>query len=66
MLHNGTMQPTGTAPRFPDRVNFVICCERGDWSGFRTLQECQSQYKELEGYARSANRPDGYYWVEER
>ena len=44
------------------RSNFVICCNYGDWSGFRTLPECESQYRELE----QSKRPDGFYWVEER
>jgi hypothetical protein len=51
-------------PRNPQRANFVIVCMRGDWSGFRTLAECESQYAELERYhAADANRD---YWVEER
>jgi hypothetical protein len=49
-------------PRRPERANFVICCLGGDWSGFRTLAECQTQFAELEAKGRS----DGYFWVEER
>lgn len=49
-------------PVNPSKRNFVIVCEYGDWSGFRTLAECESQYKELE----KSGRPNGFYWVEER
>ena len=31
-----------------EHTNFVIICPYGDWSGFRTLIECQSQFAELE------------------
>ncbi len=53
-------------PVRPEHRNFVVCCHFGDWSGFRTLAECQAQYKELEDMASYHKRPDGYYWVEER
>ncbi len=62
MLFQGKMQATGTKPRLPERNNYVIVCERGDWSGFRTLADCQAQYAELE----AKGRPDGFFWVEER
>jgi len=62
MLLGGKMQETASLPKKPERANFVICCDYGDWSGFRTLAECQAQYRELESY----NKPEGYYWVEER
>ena len=62
MLFHGKMTPTSTAPRRPTSANFVIVCDYGDWSGFRTLADCQAQYAELE----NAGRPDGFYWVEER
>lgn len=38
--------------------NFVIVCKHGDWSGFRTLQECVRQ--------NPPNREDFFYWIEER
>lgn len=60
-LVNGKMTKVAE-PLYTDRINFVICCFHGDWSGFRTLAECQKQFPELE----SKGRPDGYYWVEER
>lgn len=66
ILFQGKMQATDNKPMRPDRANFVICCNYGDWSGFRTLSECTAQYAELERYATNTNRPDGYYWVEER
>lgn len=44
------------------RPNFVIVCEYGDWSGFRTLKDCEKQFHELE----EKGRPDGFFWVEER
>lgn len=31
-----------------ERTNFVITCRYGDWSGFRTLAECECQFNELE------------------
>lgn len=35
----------------PDQANFVIEHTRfGDWSGFRTMAECERQFAELEGY----------------
>lgn len=61
-LVGGKMTPTGVLPKFPNHRNFVICCEYGDWSGFRTLEDCRKQYSELESY----NRPQGYFWTEER
>jgi hypothetical protein len=61
MLFKGKMTSYKT-PKHPERANFVICCDYGDWSSFRTLADCEKQYKELE----ASGRPDGYYWVEER
>ncbi len=61
ILSGGKMVPQST-PKHPERDNFVIVCGYGDWSGFRTLADCQKQFPELE----SAGRPDGHYWVEER
>ncbi len=49
-------------PQRPDRANFVIVCEFGDWSGFRTLAECEKQFPELV----ANGRPNGYYEVVER
>ena len=42
-LVGGSWISTGIAPTRPDRDNFVIVCDFGDWSGFRTLQECLNQ-----------------------
>ena len=49
-------------PSIPDRPNFLIVCDYGDWSGFRTLAACQHQFGELE----AQGRPDGFYRVVER
>lgn len=35
-------------PSNPERVNFVIQWQGRDWSNFRTLAECKSQFAELE------------------
>jgi hypothetical protein len=48
-------------PRLPNNANFVICCDHGDWSGFRTLAECEAQFAEIE-----SSRPHSDFWVEER
>lgn len=60
-LWNGRMMKIAE-PNRPDRSNFVIICEYGDWSGFRTLDECKRQFPELE----SQNRPNMFYKVVER
>jgi hypothetical protein len=33
----------------PENANFVITWNGRDWSGFRTLAECEKQFGELEG-----------------
>lgn len=35
-------------PRLPNNANFVILFRGKDWSGFRTLAECEQQIPELE------------------
>ncbi len=60
-LRNGAMVKIAE-PRLPLNANFVIVCEYGDWSGFRTLAECELQFPDLE----SKGRPSGYYEVVER
>lgn len=49
-------------PKRPNSFNFVIVCDYGDWSGFRSIEECMKQFNELV----NVNRPDGFYRVEER
>lgn len=49
-------------PKNPEKANFVIVCDYGDWSGFRTLAECKKQFLELE----NKNKGNFYYRVEER
>jgi len=60
-LMNRKMVKINTPAR-PDRANFVIVCEYGDWSGFRTLAECEAQFAELE----AKDKPNFYYSVVER
>ena len=61
ILKDSKMVKVGTTDR-PDRNNFLIICELGDWSGFRPLASCEKQIPELESYGR----PDGYYQIVER
>jgi len=35
-------------PSLPQNANFVITWRGKDWSGFRTLEECEKQFPELE------------------
>lgn len=49
-------------PDNPEKANFVIICEYGDWSGFRTLADCESQFVELE----NRDKPNGWFSVVER
>jgi len=45
-----------------DRLNFLIKCAHGDWSGFRTLQGCLDQLNtEL-----LETRDDGFFSIVER
>ena len=59
-LVNGVWIGTGFV-RNPDAVNFVIVCDYGDWSGFRTLADCLKQIPES-----WPNRRAGFYRIEER
>jgi hypothetical protein len=61
-LKSGKMQMVQSPMCSPEKSNFVIVCELGDWSGFRTLEECERQFPELE----SKGKPDGFYSVVER
>jgi len=45
-----------------ERRNFLIVCNYGDWSGFRTLAECEAQFDEF----NEADRPNFFYSVVER
>lgn len=38
------VNPVTSSPGLP---NFLITCNYGDWSGFRTLEACESQMDEL-------------------
>lgn len=44
----------------PDRANFVITYKDRDWSGFRTLAECEAQFSTLEA------RPGDHFAVMQR
>jgi len=39
----------------PERANFVITYKGMDWSGFRTLAECEKQFSSLENSVRTVN-----------
>lgn len=56
-LKDGKMVRTGYPIKSatPDSRNFLIVAEYGDWSGFRTLSQCEAQIEELEGYYQSNN-----------
>ena len=43
-------------PARPDKRNFLITCQFGDWSGFRSLQECLDQVEELKAMSDAGNR----------
>jgi len=47
-------------PRLPNNANFVIQYKGMDWSGFRSLSECEKQFSELE----QKNNIDDYSVVE--
>jgi hypothetical protein len=44
---NGSMVKVGH-PTNPDYPNFVITYRGRDWSGFRTLAECERQFPTIE------------------
>ena len=49
-LHNGTFVRSSNKVQSPStdkHANFLIVCDYGDWSGFRTLAECEKQIPEL-------------------
>jgi hypothetical protein len=60
---NGKMFKIGK-PRLPKNFNFLITCKYGDWSGFRTLEECEKQIPELEQMMKED--PSKYYNIVER
>ena len=59
-LIDGVWVHTGYPLVDTHRQNFLIVCQYGDWSGFRTLQECLAQVPSWE------NRVAGFYWIEQR
>lgn len=60
VLHDGVWLQTAE-PRYPDRPNFVIVCDYGDWSGFRTLAQCLAQVP-----TSWPQRALGFFRIEER
>ena len=44
-----------------EALNFLIACDFGDWSGFRTLAQCLGQVPNT-----WPNRRPGFFWIEER
>jgi hypothetical protein len=60
-LINGIWVHTGFIRGNPESPNFVIVCRYGDWSGFRTLAECEAQNPDADG-----SKGYGFYWIEER
>lgn len=58
----GKFARCGEPKTSPERRNFVITWKGLDWSGFRTLADCEKQFPELE-----RRRPgESDYAVEER
>ncbi len=57
-FQNGAFVQVKKSDAKPTQANFVIVCQYGDWSGFRTIAECLAQ--------QMSPRPDGYFWIEER
>ena len=57
----GAWRKVGEPAGSPDRSNFVIVCQFGDWSGFRTLAACLAQIP-----SAWERRAAGFYWIEER
>lgn len=56
---NGKFVRTDYQPRWTDRPNFLIICNYGDWSGFRTLANCEKQLAEIEESVKD-DRARGY------
>lgn len=61
-LVGGVMVRVGEPVDSESDDNFLIVCQYGDWSGFRSLQRCRDQFPELE----TSGRPDFWYKVVEK
>ena len=48
MGHNGKMVKVNEPKGNPQSPNFVIKYKDKDWSGFRSLEECEAQFAEIE------------------
>jgi len=64
MNNEGKMIRTANVVRNRNNPNFFITCSYGDWSGFRTLADCEKQFPELEGYFRMSAGARTYSVVE--
>ena len=60
-LIDGAWAPTNKPQGLTANPNFVIVCNYGDWSGFRTLAECLAQIPE--SWPRKS---PGFFRIEER
>lgn len=58
-LMNGEWVAGENRPKNPDRANFKIVCDYGDWSGYRTLADCLAQIPNWK------NRRPGFYRIVE-
>ena len=63
-MHDGKMTHVAEPTMNCESVSFLIVCRYGDWSGFRTLAECEAQFAELE--ANEKQSPDRGYRVVQR
>lgn len=63
---NGKMVKIGKPHGRVDNYNFLITCRYGDWSGFRTLEECEKQIPELEKNMADMREKDDHYYIVER
>lgn len=61
-LIDGVWQPVPGAT-VDKSYNYLICCQYGDWSGFRSLEACLAQNPNA---GKAKPRPNGFYWIERR
>jgi hypothetical protein len=59
-LKHGAWIPV-SIPRNPQSGSFLIVCDYGDWSGFRTLEKCLAQIP-----SSWSRYPVGFYRIVER
>jgi hypothetical protein len=61
---DGKMFKIGNPKGRTQNINFLITCKFGDWSGFRTLLDCEKQIPDLEQMMKED--PSKYYNIVER